>query len=216
MFGWGPLQALGSIGPAAVPTLLNILTNATAPRTRFDTIIALKEAGMNPVPGAVPVLLQYANDENETVAMGAVGMLGNYGAGDPAALAALEQIAQGPRLNLRSTALQALGHFGVQAAPALVRALGDTNDGRAFIAFNTLAYRVPTAITNSAVLALAARRLQSQDDDWQGWAAYALMLIDQQARGSKLGFYQRGLTLPEATNVLRRLAPQLLDAGPAQ
>jgi hypothetical protein len=123
-------------------------------------------------------------------------------------------------LILRSTALQALRPFGVQAVPALVRALGSTNNGNASIAFHMLAFSVPTAITNSNVLAIAATRLQSQDAEWREWAAYVLRAIGQQASGMKPDFMapisRRGLMLEGATNVLRRLAPQLIESEPTR
>jgi HEAT repeat protein len=213
-FGSGPLYALGSIGPEAMPAVLTILTNALVPGTKGGAIGALAAMGTNARP-AVPILLRYINDENDMVVSGAVGALGVVGPGDPAALAALEHIARGPNVALRGTALQALSRFGDQAVPALIHGLGDTNNGIAYIAFNMLAWNVPKAITNSNVLAIAAARLQSQDADWREWAAYVLRAAGQQAGGVKPDFMmpisREHVRFEDATNVLRRLAPELLS-----
>jgi hypothetical protein len=56
------------------------------------------------------------------------------------------------------------------------------------LAFHRLAFIVPMAITNSNILKIAATRLQSQDADWQEWAAYVLRAIGQQASGMKPDF----------------------------
>ncbi|SPE53444.1 hypothetical protein SBV1_1720009 [Verrucomicrobia bacterium] len=70
------------------------------------------------------------------------------------------------------------------------------------------------------LLPIAATRLQSQDADWREWAAYVLRAIGQQASGMKPDFMapisRQGLILEDATNVLRRLAPELLGNGPSR
>jgi len=211
------LHHLGGIGPDAMPALLDILTNAIAPGTKHGAICALAGMGTN-ARLAVPILLQYVDDENDMVTSCAVGALGAVGAGDPAALTVLEHVAQGPNVSLRGTALEALSHFGDQAVPVLSHALGDTNNGTAYIAFHMLAWNVPKAIANSNVLAIAAARLQSQDDGWREWAAYVLRAVGQQASGAKPDFMmpisRQHLKFEDATNELRRLAPQLLDEPP--
>lgn len=219
MFGYDPLMALGAIGPEALPALVSILTNGIAPGTRLGAIEALSGMGTNARP-AVPVLLQYVDDENDLVASQAVSALRAAGPGNPAALAALEKAAQGPRLILRSGALEALGRFGRPAVPALLRALGDTNGGNAHIALSILVYEAPTALTNSEFLALAAEALQSSDAERRDWAAEALRASGQQASGSKpdlsVPISRRDQSFEDATNVLRRLAPELLRSGPAK
>jgi HEAT repeat protein len=213
MFGYSALLALGGIGPDAVPTLLTILTNSVAPGTRMGAIKALMEMGTNALP-AMPVLLQYVYDENDMVAMDAVTALGISGGDSPVALAALEDVSRGPRLILRSGAIDALRHFGPAGVPALVRALSDTNQGNAYIALHVLAFSEPSALTNAAVLALAAEGLQSADDDRRHWAARVLRATDQQSRGIKPDLMvpvgHEDQMLEEATNTLRRLAPELL------
>jgi hypothetical protein len=213
-FGDGPLMALGGIGSDALPALIAILTNAIAPGTRLGAIQAISGMQTNAAP-AVPILLRYVDDENEMVASAAVTSLGIAGPGDPAALAALEKIAQSSRPGLRGGALEALRHFGEPAVPVLVRALGETNSiGNTAIAFHMLAFSVPTAVTNSKVLAIAAEALQSPDEDRREWAAYALRAIGQQASGVKPDFMmpisRQDMRFEDATNVLRRLAPELL------
>jgi HEAT repeat protein len=213
MYGYGPLRALGSVGPDALPILLSILTNSIAPGTRLGAIGALMGMGTNAGPLA-PVFIKYVDDENEMVASAAVRALGSSGAGNREVLAVLETVADGPRPTLRSSALDALSQFGDQSIPALVRALGGTNQGNAMLAFHRLAFIVPMAITNSNILKIAATRLQSQDADWQEWAAYVLRAIGQQASGMKPDFMspisRHDLMREDATNLLRRLAPELL------
>jgi len=219
MFGYGSLLALGAIDPDALPALLDILTNAITPGTRIGAVGAIRGVGTKARP-AVPVLLRYVNDENDQVAAAVVGALGATGPGDLRALVALEEVAQGPRLALRSTALDALSHFGDLAVPALVRALCDTNRGNETMAFYMLVYAAPSAITNTQVLAIAAEGLQSANAERRQWAAWVLGAIGQQASGTKPDLMhpisRRGLMLEDATNVLRHLAPELLDKGPPQ
>ena len=215
----GPLMALGAIGPDALPALLNILTNSIVPGVRFGAVGALAQMGTNAAP-AIPALLKYLDDENEMVVTAAVAALGTSGSGNHDVLAVLERVSQGPQLALRSTALDALENFGQQAVPAFVRALGDTNYGIASVAFHKLAFQSPEAITNSNVLAIAAARLQTQDAEWQEWAARLLRAIGQQANGQKPDFMvpisRRDSMLEDATNVLRRLAPSLLLDKPSR
>jgi len=206
-------MALGSIGPDALPALVMILTNAIAPGTRLCAIDALR--GMGTSAALVPILLRYLDDENDMVASAAVRALGAAGPGDPAALASLEKLAQGSRRVLHANALEALSHFGNQAVPALVRGLRETNNsGYVYIAFHMLAFGAPTAITNSEVVAIAAEALRSPDAELREWAAYALRAIGQRAGGVKPDFMmpisREDMRFEDATNVLRRLAPQLL------
>jgi HEAT repeat protein len=196
-----------------------ILTNAIAPGTRLGAIDAL--SGMGTSAALVPILLRYLDDENDMVASAAVRALGAAGPGDPIALRSLEKIALGSRLVLRGNALEALSHFGEQAVPTLIRALGETNNsGYIYIAFHMLAFGAPTAITNSEVVAIAAGALRSPDAERREWAAYALRAIGQRASGVKPDFMmpisRQDMRFEDATNVLRRLAPQLLGDNPSR
>jgi hypothetical protein len=82
-----------------------------------------------------------------------------------------------------------------------------------------LAWDVPEAITNSNVLAIAAATLQSPEADWREWEACVLRAISQQASGVKpnsmMPMSREHLRFEDATNVLRRLAPELFDDQPA-
>jgi hypothetical protein len=214
LFGASPLMALGAIGPDALPALISILKNASAPGTRLGVIQAIGGMGTNAAP-AVSILLPYLDDENEMVTSAVVSALGTTAPGKPEVLAALEKIALGSKHGLRASALEALSHFGEQAVPALIRALRESDsNGNASIAFHMLAFSVPTAITNSGVLAIAAEALQSKDEERREWAAYVLRAIDQQASGTKPDFMmpisRQDMRFVDATNILRRLAPQLL------
>ena len=77
---------------------------------------------------------------------------------------------------------------------------------------------MPKAIANSNVLAIAAARLQSPEADWRKWAAYVLRAVGQQASGVRPDFMmpisREHPRFEDATNVLRRLAPELLGDLP--
>jgi hypothetical protein len=96
--------------------------------------------------------------------------------------------------------------------------LDDTNDGVRYIALNALIRTEPQALTNSAVLAMMAEGLRSEDPKKKFWAAKGLRLAGQQAsgKGRKPSIADLDLagTFQEATNTLRQLAPQLLDGTP--
>jgi HEAT repeat protein len=215
MLGYGPLMALGGIGPDALPALLSILTNAIASGTRLGAIQAIAGMGTN-AAAAVPTVLRYVDDKNDMVASQAVSALGAIGPGNLAALEALEETALGPRQALQSNALEGLRSFGDQATPALIQAIGETNrgSGYTFIAFHMLAYSTPNALTNAQVIRIAAEALQSSDADRREWSAYVLRAIGQQASGTKPDFMmpisRQDFRFEDATNVLRRLAPELL------
>ena len=65
---------------------------------------------------------------------------------------------------------------------------------------------------------VAAARLQSQDADWREWAAYVFRAAGEQAGGVKpdsmMPMSREHLKFEDATNVLRRLAPELLGDHP--
>jgi len=213
MVGYAPLLALGGVGPEALPTLSNILTNSTTPGIQLGAIMAIKSMGSNGRP-ALPVLLRYVDDHNEMIAFNAIEAVGTVGAHQQLALAALTTIIQSPRLELRNTALLALRDFGEEAAPVLVRALQETSPGAYNIAFTTLVSVTPQTLTNTAVLAIAADGLRSPDIDRRTWAAQLLRAAGQQASGEKPDYMVLGgrwdKVFEDATNALRLLAPELL------
>jgi HEAT repeat protein len=213
VFGLGPLLALGGIGSEALPALLTILTNSSSPGSRYGTVQAISAIGTNAV-SALPVLIPLMRDENEMMASEAIGAVGVVGARRPEALGALRIVLQDPRVQLRGQAMLALGTFGVDAAPDLVKCFDEPRPGCYNIAFHVLASSAPEALLSSNVLVIAAEGLSSSDPDRRFWAAEVLRAAGQQADGIKPDLMVPGGrtdgVLSDATNALRRLAPELL------
>ena len=69
--------------------------------------------------------------------------------------------------------------------PTLARAFSSDDPGTRSLAKHRLVYRLPQALTNTAVLAAAADNLRSADEDRRIVAAELLRAADQQARGQK-------------------------------
>ena len=217
------LQALGAIGPESLPVLFTIATNrAYTHMTRVIALGAARAAAGTNEQAVLPVLLQCAEENDEEVDRGAVGVLSTCGQHDQRVFVALTNALQHPALGVRRSAIDALPPFGSQALPALLpvllRMFDDTNDGMRYIALNALIRTEPQALTNSAVLAMMAEGLRSEDSKKKFWAAKVLRLAGQQAsgKGRKPSIADLDLagTFQEATNTLRQLAPQLLDGTP--
>jgi HEAT repeat protein len=212
--GHGRLLALGRIGPEALPVLSTIVTNSTVPGVRLGAIEAINSMGPQAV-FAVSILLDAVNDENEFVASAAVRGLGVVGPGDLAAVTALSNLALGPKRDLRPEALSALAHCGTPAAPALIRTLNDPQEY--FLGFTSLIAAAPQALTNATVLEIGAEGLCSTNAERRLWAAQLLRAAGQQASAQRPDYAVPGgrwdEVLQDATNALRRLAPQLLKNG---
>ena len=153
-------------------------------------------------------------DGNEMVASEAISAVGVVGARQPEALGALRIVLQDPRVQLRGQAMMALAAFGADAAPDLVKCLNEPKPGSYNIAFHVLASSAPEALLSSNVLVIAAQGLRSSDLDRRFWAAMVLRAAGQQAEGVKPDLMVPGGrmdgVLLDATNALRRLAPELL------
>lgn len=218
LVSYAPLLALGGIGRDAVPALTNILSNVTAPGMQIGAIHAITSIERD-AAAALPLLLQYLDDTNEMVKLEAVTATGVVGAHQKAAIAALENIARGTNRALQWSAVQALGKSGEDAAPALIRAFSETNSGTYYVSFSALVYAAPRALTNATVLAIAAEGLRSPDAERSFTAARVLRAAGQQAEGKQPDIEVPGgrsdAVRVEATNALRRLAPQLLTDGAA-
>jgi hypothetical protein len=208
-----PLTVLGWIGPDALPELSRILTNYREPEIRFPTIGAIGIMGAKAAP-AVPSLLPCVNDENEMVAREAISVLGRIGGRQQPIFEALTNVLQS-RPALRSETLEALASFGDQALPVILNGLPGTNSGAHYIVGNTFIRESPQVLTNGALLTMLAADLQSSDPEARDWAALMLRAADQQARFGQPQHLAEvlegmGQVRNEATNRLRRLAPQLL------
>jgi hypothetical protein len=216
----GAGRAFGVFGPTAAPVLLNAVTNKAY--ASFSRGVALATAvrvmGTN-AQTLRPLVLQCAEEGDGGLARAAVGLLGAVGAGGPEALAVLQRSLQDPRRDTwRDVTLQAVAALGDMGIPTLARAFSSDDPGTRGLAAHLLVYRLPEALTNSAVLAAAAHNLRSVDEDRCIVAAELLRAADEQARGQKPDLYlplrERDSLLDHATNILRRLAPELLDRMP--
>ncbi len=218
---FGALNAFGVLGPAAVPALLTAVTNkAYASFSRGEALwTAVRVMGTN-ARTLFPLVLQCAEGGDDGLAQAAVSVLGAVGAGHPEALAVLEKSLQDPRrYRWRIVTLEAVAALGDMGVPTLARALSSDDPGTRGFAQCQLVYRLPQSLTNSAVLAAAADNLRSADEDRRIVAAELLRAADQQARGQKpdltIPRRERDNLLERATNILLRLAPQLLEKPPA-
>jgi hypothetical protein len=217
---FGALKAFEVLGPAAVPALLTAVTNkAYASFSRGEALwTAVRVMGTN-AQALFPLVLQCAEEGDDGLAQAAVSVLGTVGAGHPEALAVMEKSLQDPRrYRWRSVTLDAVAALGDMGVPTLAREFRSNNDSAIrdlYYIRHLLVDRLPQALTNSAVLAAAADNLRSTDPRRQDAAAEVLRAADQQARGQTPDLLiprrERDSLLDHATNILRRLAPQLLD-----
>lgn len=208
-----PMTVLGWIGPESLPAISMILSNYPEPEMRFSAIQAVGIIGPDAAP-AVPALLPCLNDNNEMVAHEAASVLGQIHGREPAVFVALTNILQ-ERPALSSEALQALVDFGDEAIPVIFKALEGTNWGANYIIGNRFIQKSPEVLTNAALLKMLAADFQSSDSEARDWAAVMLRAADQQSRAAKpqhLAEQLEGITQirSQATNALRRLAPQLI------
>jgi HEAT repeat protein len=197
-----------------------ILTNYNEPGIRFSTIGAIGTMGAKAAP-AVPAFLPCVNDENEMVARETIGVLGRLGGRQQPVFEALTNILQS-RPALRSETLEALVSFGDEALPVILKGLQGAKSGAHYIVGNTFIRASPEVLTNAALLTVLAAELQSPDPEARDWAALMLRAADGQSRFAKpqhladLADVHGNMSQirNEATNALRRLAPQLLRNGP--
>jgi hypothetical protein len=167
----------------------------------------------------LPLVLQCADGGEDTLARAAVHALGTVGVGRPEALAVLEKSLQDPqRAGWRSVTLEAVAALGNIGVPTLARELSSNDSGTRHRTKSLLVYSVPQGLTNPVVLAAAADNLRSADKDRRFVAAELLRAADQQAHGWKpdlsIPRQEGDELLDSATNILRRLAPQLLEKTP--
>lgn len=108
--------ALGSVGPAAVPGLIELLEHERA-EVRVGAAVALRKQGSNAAP-AVPVLLALVDHSDAEVQITAVQALGAIGPAAEPALARLDRLSRESADYLRSAALEALRQIKPETAAA--------------------------------------------------------------------------------------------------
>jgi hypothetical protein len=117
--------------------------------------------------------------------------------------------------------LEALVGFGDQALPVILNGLPITNSGTHYIVGNTFIRDTPHVLTNALLLAKFAADLQSPDRDARDWAALMLRAAGEQSSSATPQYLadvhlgSMSQVRMQATNALRRLAPQLLRNGPS-
>ena len=213
----GASRALEVLGPEAAPLILPTVTNSAYPLGSRVMALSIGARAMGTNGQAIlPLVLQCADGGEDALARVAVQVLGIVGVGRPEALAVLEKSLQDPRrAEWRLDTLQAVAALGNIGVPTLAREFSGIGPGTRHIAMIQLAYGPPQWLTNTTVLAAAAENLYSADEDRRRLAAEFLRAADQQARGQKPDLsgsrLERDKWLDSATNILRRLAPELLE-----
>ena len=216
-FLWrGALRALDVLGPEAAPLLLTTVTNKAYPlASRVKALrVVVKAMGTNG-QALLPLVIQCADGDEEELAQAAVRALGTVGVGRPEALTVLEKYLQDPqRAGWRDLSLEAVARLGNISASTLAREYSRTDSRSSYYVTWLLVYNAPQGLTNTVVLAAAADSLRSADEDRRLDAAKLLRAADQQARGWKPDLViprrEQAELLDSATNILRRLAPELL------
>jgi HEAT repeat protein len=120
------VDALGQIGPAAVPALVEALGDPDM-RVRVRAVAALGHIGSAAEP-AVPAIVEALRDHQPRVRAAAAYALGRLGLAAEPVVPALVKALGDPNSGVRPAAAFALGSMGAAAEPAvpvLVRALGD-------------------------------------------------------------------------------------------
>jgi hypothetical protein len=221
LFMWkGASRSLDVLGPEAAPILLPTLTNKAYPLgSRVMALGTVVKAMGTNGQALLPLVIQCADGDEDALARAAVHALGTVGVGRPEALAVLEKSLQDPqRAGWRNVTLEAVAGLGNIGIPTLARGFSSNSSGTRHLAKHLLVYRVPQGLTNPVVLAAAAENLRSADEDRRLLAAELLRAADQQARGLKpddsMPLRERYKLVDSATNILRRLAPELLDRTP--
>jgi hypothetical protein len=223
------LAALHWIGPDAIPALTNILAKTDGWAVRDHVVVTLAGAGTN-AACAVPMLLkmieisaanptkpagvpEYPNALAPRYAIHAVSTLGR---GDPGVFIVLSNLVHHREIEFRYTAIEALTPWGLAAVPTIAPALNDPKmlvRSEAISAMHDIAKSAPT---NRQIIVVAAQALQSPHENVRDWAARTLndmsastQQFDPRSQRPMEPIYR------EATNTLRRLAPELLPAHPS-
>jgi hypothetical protein len=152
------LIAIGHMGVEGVPALLDYVTNRHDYSSSgvMAPIGAMRKLGTNGVL-LVPSLARCLKSQDSVVAGTAAIFLGNIGeqlgANADVVVAPLAEATESADLQLRGLALYKLGRMGASAesaVPALVRALGDSNDWVRMSATNALIQVAPKVLREKA------------------------------------------------------------------
>jgi len=129
------IEAMGSIGAAALPPLLTALVDTNAPNrievARSVGAICLElnmEGRETNGKSAVPVLLRYTKDADSDIADNAAWALGLLHLEADKAVPALTNTLSDSRWDVRLCAARSLGEFGREARPAILILQSMTND----------------------------------------------------------------------------------------
>ena len=143
------VQALGGIGPPAVPHLITLVTNRNGP-VSHEAVIQLALLATN-VPTVTPLFLQFVEDPAFDVSYAACFSLQRAGVSPQAAVPVLIRALQSKHEEIRLVAAHALGGYGADAIPAvpqLQAGLLNTNWRMRYAATNALLRIAPQILTN--------------------------------------------------------------------
>jgi HEAT repeat protein len=193
-------QLLAKIGPAAVPSLLE-LTNDKEAIHRARAARVLGRIGAEAKP-AVPVLLKLLEDQETVVRQEASTALGSIDSKDKAVASALIRAAKDPEARVRRHAVRTLGGVGADALPALEAALADADADVCRGAAGQLG-RI-----GAPAVALLRAALRHKETDVRRLAVLGLGAIDPETEGVVAGLSQAA---KDKDRLVRRLALSLMD-----
>ena len=121
-------RALGLIGPAALPPLIELVKKRDSdPELAWNAIVAIEGMGSE-AESALPVLLSALESRNEHVAAEAARALGIIRANASESVAALQKLLRNPQPLVRAYAASALGDFGPASAVSVQELLNAARD----------------------------------------------------------------------------------------
>ena len=162
------VDALEKIGGAAVPALIEALTNANC-KMRRSAADSLGKIGDD---RAVPALIQTLGDTDDDVRYHSTDALGKIKVAE--AVPALIQTLMDTNDSVRQSAANSLGKIGVAAVPPLIETLKDTNDKLRYFAADILG-----EIRGAQAVSALVRALKDVDPDVRYRAADALGKIGE-------------------------------------
>ena len=145
------VQAMANIGPAALPSLLAILTNVP-PRTSGSVPFAIMGLGTNARPAIPALILCLTNSALREEALRSLTYLAANGMERELILPAIFRLASDPDPRARTWAIRMLPTFGQdarEALPQLLAALNDPDKNLRFTATEALKQIAPEVLTNA-------------------------------------------------------------------
>lgn len=185
------VQALGRIGPKAVPALIEAMQDEDS-SMRESAIYALWWMQPQTDPEATEVvlaLIKALGDENSDVRVRAADALGQIGPKASAAVPALIEALKDEDSSVRKSAAEALGKIGSEtsvAVPALIKALKDEDSSVGSAAAYSLQQIGPEASESVPALIEALG-----DEALNYWATFALEAITGQDFGEDAGQWKK-------------------------